>query len=150
MTQNLSNIYSDPNANKWRVDEGSSQIWGEICLERKWLWTLKRKGGHGGRRLGIFAEREEITPLGGGSKICEEDPPLWIGEPRDMRENSKFHITQIWIQMCLTMVYILWPKHKKAQHNLRSEKAQTKTLQKKYKRVHILRSKANLRSLWRS
>jgi len=26
--------------------------------------------------LGNFAEREEITPLGGGSKISEEDPPL--------------------------------------------------------------------------
>jgi len=26
--------------------------------------------------LGVFAERDEITPLGGGSKISEEDPPL--------------------------------------------------------------------------
>jgi len=29
-----------------------------------------------GRRLGIFSEREEITSLGGGSKISEENPPL--------------------------------------------------------------------------
>jgi len=26
--------------------------------------------------LGIFAKQDEITPLGGGSKISEEDPPL--------------------------------------------------------------------------
>jgi len=26
--------------------------------------------------LGVFAERNEITPLGGGSKISEEDLPL--------------------------------------------------------------------------
>jgi len=31
---------------------------------------------NGGRRLGILSEWEEITPLGGGSKISEEDPPL--------------------------------------------------------------------------
>jgi len=35
---------------------------------------------NGGHRLGGFTEREEITPLGGGSKISEEDPPLWIGD----------------------------------------------------------------------
>jgi len=31
---------------------------------------------NGGGRLGGFTERGEITPLGGGSKISEEDPPL--------------------------------------------------------------------------
>jgi len=37
---------------------------------------LNEKGENGGRRLGVFAERKEITPLGGDSKISEEDPPL--------------------------------------------------------------------------
>ena len=32
--------------------------------------------------LGVFAERDEITPLGGGSKISEEDLPLWIGDSK--------------------------------------------------------------------
>jgi len=35
-----------------------------------------KRGKNGGRRLGVFAERKEITPLGGDSKISEEDPPL--------------------------------------------------------------------------
>jgi len=52
-----------------------------------------------------FAEREEITPLGGGSKISEEDPPLGIRDSKiringskenlDLRENSLFHKIQI-------------------------------------------------------
>ena len=29
-----------------------------------------------------FSEREEITPLGGGSKISEEDLPRWIGDSK--------------------------------------------------------------------
>jgi len=32
--------------------------------------------------LGVFAEQDEITPLGVGSKITEEGPPLWIGDSR--------------------------------------------------------------------
>ena len=141
MTQNLSNIYSDPNANKWRVDEGSSQIWGEICLERKWLWTLKRKGGHGGRRLGIFAEREEITPLGGDSKISDEDLPLWIGDSKIRINGSEENLetwekTHFFIKLkseykCVSQWFIYYgSKHQKAKHNKRSDKAQTKTLQK--------------------
>ena len=39
-----------------------------------------KKGEMEDVELGNFAEREEITPLGGGSKISEEDPPLWIGD----------------------------------------------------------------------
>jgi len=35
-----------------------------------------KKGGNGDVDLGNFAEQDEIMPLGGGSKISEEDPPL--------------------------------------------------------------------------
>jgi len=34
------------------------------------------EGEDGGRRINGVAEREEFTPLGGDSKISEEDPPL--------------------------------------------------------------------------
>jgi len=29
-----------------------------------------------------FSEREEMTPLGGGSKISDEDPPVWIRDSK--------------------------------------------------------------------
>jgi len=34
------------------------------------------EGEDGGRRINVVAEQEEFTPLGGDSKISEEDPPL--------------------------------------------------------------------------
>jgi len=40
---------------------------------------MKDRLGFGGKwrtLIGVFAERKEITPLGGDSKISEEDPPL--------------------------------------------------------------------------
>jgi len=39
--------------------------------------------------LGIFAEWEEITPLGEGSKISEEDLPLCIGDSKIRISGSK-------------------------------------------------------------
>jgi len=34
------------------------------------------EGEDGGPRINVVTEREKITPLGGDSKISEEDPPL--------------------------------------------------------------------------
>jgi len=97
-------------------DEGSSWI------ERKWVWTLERMGKKEDVDLGVFAERNEITPLGGGSKISEEDLPLWIGDSKIRIGGSEENLEtwekiQIWIQMCLTRAYILWAETQKAQHN---------------------------------
>ena len=96
-------------------------------LEWKTSWTeMGINPRNGGRRLGIFAEREGITPLGGGSKISEEDPPLWVKDSQiriggshehletwEKTQISNLHITQIWIQMCLTRAYILWAETQK-------------------------------------
>ena len=60
--------------------------------------TKSDEGKDGGRLINGDSERKETTPLVRDSKISEEDSPLWIGEPRDLRENSNFHITQILIQ----------------------------------------------------
>ena len=52
----------------WLPDgEGLSQIWGEIHLERKWVWTLERMGGNGGRRFRGFQN-------GRNSRHLEEVP----------------------------------------------------------------------------
>jgi len=100
-------------------DEGSSRIWGEIHLERKWVWTLKWKGGKRRTSIGGFCGTEgnhatwrRFQDKWGRSATLNrrfKDKDRWFwGEPQDLRENSLFHKTQIWIQMCLTMAYILW------------------------------------------
>ena len=110
--------------------------------------------------MGIFVEWEEITPLGGGSndkwgwsatlnrRFKDKDRWFW-GEPRDLTENSNFHITQIWIQKCVTRAYILWVETPKGPTPKGPIKPKQKHY-KNYKRVIVLQSEANMRSLLRS
>ena len=81
--QNPKSILKEELTELWlRDNEGSSRIWGWISSWTGMVWTLKRKGGKWRTLIWGFSEWEEITPLGGGSKISEEDPPLWIGDSK--------------------------------------------------------------------
>jgi len=62
-------------------------------------------------------------------RFKDKDRWFW-GEPRDLRENSNFHITPISIQMCLTMAYILWAETPKRPNKTKSL---VKPKQKHYK-----------------
>ena len=87
------------------IDEASSRIWGEIRLERKWVWTLERMGKMEEVDLGVFgtggihATWWRFQDKWGRSATLNQrfkDKDRWFwGEPRDLRENSLFHKTQI-------------------------------------------------------
>ena len=64
-----------------------------------------------------------------------------------MRENSNFHITQIWIQMCLTKGLHTMGRNTKRPNTTKGPINPKQKLYKNYKRVLILRSEANMRSL---
>jgi len=111
-------------------DEGSSRIWGGIHLEQKWVWTLKRKGGKWRTSIGGFCGTEgnhatwrRFQDKWGRSATLNQrfkDKNRWFwGEPRDLRENSLFHKTQICQQKCLTMAYILWAETPKGPTQLK-------------------------------
>ena len=81
-------------------------------------------------------------------RFKDKDRWFW-GEPQDLRENSNFHITQIWIQKCVTRAYILWVETPKGPTTKGPIKPKQKHY-KNYKSVLVLQSKANPRSLLRS
>jgi len=113
----------------------------EFRLEWKWVWTLDEKGENEGRRLGGFVEREEIKPLGGCSKISEEDQPLWIGNSKIRIVGSKENL-KTWekpyffiklkskYKMFHKGLYTIGQNTKKPNTTKRFDKAQTKILQK--------------------
>jgi len=122
-------------------DEGLSRIWRGIHLERKWVWTLKRKGGKWRTSIGGFCGMEgnhatwrRFQDKWGRSATLNrrfKDKDRWFwGEPRDLRENSNFHKTQISLQMYLTMAYILWAETPKRPNKT---KGLVKPKQKHYK-----------------
>jgi len=136
------------------------EFWGEIRLEQKWVWTLERMGKMEDVELGVFEKEgshatwRRFQDKWGRSATLNKrfkDKDRWFrGEPRDLREKSNFHITQIWIQMFITSAYILWVETPKSPTQLKVRWNPNKNITKKYKRVLIQRSEANLRSLWRS
>jgi len=108
----------------------SSFCFHSASLVRKWVWTLKRKGGKWRTSIGGFCRTEgnhatwrRFQDKWGRSATLNQrfkDKDRWFwGEPRDLRENSLFHKTQIWIQMCLTRAYILWAETPKGPTQLK-------------------------------
>ena len=97
---------------------------GILGLEQIWVWTLEWKRGKWMTSIGFFAEREEMMPLGWGSKISEEDKPLWIedstirisGSKENLKtweKNSKFHLLKSEYKVFHKVLYTMGQNTKK-------------------------------------
>ena len=110
--------------------------------------------------MGNFAEWEEITPLGEGSKISEEDPPLCIGDSKikisvseetlRLERKLKFsYNSNLNTKVCHKGLYTMGQNTKRPNTTKGLIKPKKKHY-KNYKRVLVLQSEANSRSLLRS